>query len=263
MNSPCPQITDGCAVLCISSLKCQPFPACPLWWPCVSVLSVHHCFLSFGVFDLSPVFVVINITGMNILFKLFFPLCLFAWGVLPRVELQSQRLGTLIKLVCISRFFHKAFWQCKSILLFLIAPSQEVIDRLIPYFTVSHLYRLCLTSEQCQFSGTEHDNNVGLSPPPQLSHMFLCGAWVCSPVHSDPRARLIEETLLSIAASWGLLSGGHSRKGSVKTLYSFGWVIHATWFSRCPWVLLLLSAPAQYPPDGNANRWVVRQCGFG
>lgn len=56
----------------------------------MSVLSIHHCFLSFGAFDLSPVFVVINITGMNILFKLFFPLRLFAWDVFPRVGLESE-----------------------------------------------------------------------------------------------------------------------------------------------------------------------------
>lgn len=56
----------------------------------MSVLSIHHCFLSFGAFDLSSIFVVINITGMNILFKLFFPLRLFAWGVFPRVGLESE-----------------------------------------------------------------------------------------------------------------------------------------------------------------------------
>lgn len=159
--------------LCCKVWNVNHFPACPLWWPCVSVLSVHHCFLSFGVFDLSLVFVVV-LLWWTFLFKLFFPLCLFAWGVFPRVELQSQRLGTLISLVYISRFFHKAFWQCKSMLLFLIAPSQEVIDRLIPYFTVSHLYRLCLTSEQCQFSGTEHDNNVGLWSPTPNSPTCSC-----------------------------------------------------------------------------------------
>lgn len=65
----------------------------------MSILSIHHCFSSFCAFDLSPVFVVINIPGMNILFKLFFPSRLFARGVFPRVGLQSQRLVTIISLV--------------------------------------------------------------------------------------------------------------------------------------------------------------------
>lgn len=95
----------------------------------MSVLSIHHCFLSSGAFDLSPDFVVINITGMNILFKLFFPLHLFAWGIFPRVGQQSQRLGTGISLVLlVLDFSHRAFWQCKSIFLFPIAPFQQVID---------------------------------------------------------------------------------------------------------------------------------------
>lgn len=95
-----PQISDVCAAPCICPVwSVNLFPACPLWWLCVYPVNSPLFFFSFWAFDLSPVFVVINITGMNILFKLFFPSRLFAWGVFPRVGLQSQRLVTIISLV--------------------------------------------------------------------------------------------------------------------------------------------------------------------
>lgn len=142
-------------------------------------------------------------------------------------------------------FSHRAFWQCKSIFLFPIASFQQVNWPLLrkhcsflPQFIMFHLSRLCLTGKQSEFSGIEHDKNVGLSYQPHFPQRS-CAVTGCIVLYTvitlgPGWSKRLCSLHLPVEASSVVDTAGRTLLGHVLQQ------LMPPWLSRCPWVRLLL-----------------------